>query len=261
MTCRFHLRYRAKKFCSEFAFGFIVLGVLSVTAVSYASNTAPVENRPAVEEEMELDPWEPFNAKMFNFNRDFLDHYVLKPVAKAWNFVLPEPVQKSLRNVVDNTNVVTRLVNSLAQGKFAGAGREVARFGINSTVGIGGLFDVAKIGFDIEKSDEDTGQTLGFYGVGTGPYLVLPLLPPTDVRDGIGALVDAGLNPVSYFIGFTAEAGAATTGIMSGIAATDAVNRRSLNLEYYEEVEETVIDLYGAVRNAYFQKRAAKIIE
>ena len=175
MTCKFHLRSRAKKFCSEFAFGFIVLGVLSVTAVSYASNTAPVENRPAVEEEMELDPWEPFNAKMFNFNRDFLDHYVLKPVAKAWNFVLPDPVQKSLRNVVDNTNVVTRLVNSLAQGKFAGAGREVARFGINSTVGIGGLFDVAKIGFDIEKSDEDTGQTLGFYGVGTGPYLVLPL--------------------------------------------------------------------------------------
>jgi len=137
----------------------------------------------------------------------------------------------------------------------------VARFSLNSTVGVGGLFDVAKDQFGIKKSDEDTGQTLGFYGVGPGPYLVLPLLPPMDVRDGIGSIVDQGLNPLGYLIGFAANAGAAAVGIRSGIRATDAVNNRSLNLEFFEGVEETVIDPYSAVRNAYLQTRAAKINE
>ncbi len=99
-----------------------------------------------------------------------MDRYVLKPVAKGWDFVLPDPVQRSLRNAVDNTKFLTRLVNSLAQGKFGGAGRELARVSINTTIGLGGLFDVAGAGFGIERSDEDTGQTLGFYGVGPGPW-------------------------------------------------------------------------------------------
>jgi len=262
VTHEFYLHSRAKKFRSGFAPGLIVLGIiLSMAAVSQANNTAPEENPPAVGEEKEVDPWEPLNAKMFWFNRNLLDQYVLKPVAKAWKFVLPDPVQEGLRNAVDNTNVVTRLVNSVAQGKFAGAGREVARLSLNSTVGVGGLFDVAKNQFGIKKSDEDTGQTLGFYGVGPGPYLVLPLLPPMDVRDGIGGIVDQGLNPLGYLIGFAANAGAATVGIRSGIRATDAVNNRSLNLELFEGVEETVIDPYSAVRNAYLQNRAAKINE
>jgi len=112
----------------------------------------------------------------------------------------------------------------------------------------------------MEKSDEDTGQTLGFYGVGTGPYLVLPFLPPTDIRDGLGSIVDAAMNPLNYLIPYAAGADAATTaGSLAGIVITDAINRRSLNLEIYEGVEETVIDLYSAVRSAYLQKRAAQI--
>lgn len=210
----------------------------------------------------ELDPWEPFNEKLFWFNRNVLDQYLVKPLAQAWNFVLPDVVQRSLRNAVDNINVVPRLVNSLTQGKWSGAGREVARFGINSTVGVAGLFDIAKDGFRIEKSDEDAGQTMGFYGVGPGPYLVLPFLPPLTVRDGFGAIIDGTMNPLNYLLPFAAEASAGTTGgTLVGIEFTDTVNDRSLNLELYEGVEETVVDLYSAVRNAYLQKRQAKIKE
>jgi len=251
-----------KKLWLGVTFGLILLGVVGITAISEASDVMADGNKPAVQEETETDPWEPFNTKMFWFNHDVLDQYLLKPLAQAWNFVLPDPVQRSLRNAVDNTNVLPRLVNSLAQGKFAGAGREVTRFTINSTIGVGGLFDVAKDGFGIDQSDEDTGQTLGFYGVGPGPYLVLPFLPPLDVRDAVGTIVDAGMDPFNYLIPYAAGASAATTtGALAGITATDTVNRRSLNLELYEGVEGTVIDLYGAVRNAYLQTREAKIKE
>lgn len=244
------------------AFGVIMLGMVGSAAVSEASDIVAEGREPVEQEEKEADPWEPFNSRMFWFNHDVLDQYVLKPLAKGWSFILPDVARRSLRNTVDNTNVLPRLVNSLAQGKFAGAGREAARFTINSTVGVAGLFDIAKDGFGIEKSDEDTGQTLGVYGVGPGPYLVLPLFPPMTIRDGLGYAVDAGMNPLNYLIPFAADAdGGTTTGSLIGIAAVDAINRRSLELERYEGVEEAVIDLYSAVRNGYLQKREAKIKE
>ncbi|MBI2229960.1 MAG: VacJ family lipoprotein [Deltaproteobacteria bacterium] len=234
-------------------FGMFGLSTLLETRNAFAQDSAEV---------VEADPWEPFNSKMFFFNHDILDRYVLKPVAKGWAFVLPEVARRSLRNVVDNTNVLPRLVNSLVQGKFAGAGREAARFTINSTVGLGGFLDIAKEGFGVDKSDEDTGQSLGFYGVGPGPYLVLPLFPPMTVRDGIGYVVDAAMNPINYLIPFAANAdGGTTAGALIGIGFVDAVNRRSLNLERYEGVEDTVIDLYSAVRSAYLEQREAKIKE
>ena len=108
----------------------------------------------------EWDPWESFNEKNFELNRQ-LDRYALKPAANAYKTVLPEPVRKSIGNALDNLDVVRRLVNSLLQIKFDGAGREVARFAINSTVGVARLFDVAEKGFNIVPSDRDTGQTLG----------------------------------------------------------------------------------------------------
>ncbi len=203
-------------------------------------------------EDFEQDPWEPFNDRMFWFNRNVVDRFLLKPVATAWDAVLPDMVQRSLKNALDNLNVVRRLVNNLFQLKLNGAGREVARFTINSTIGVAGLFDVAKDGFGIEQSDEDTGQTLGVYGVGPGPYLILPLLPPMTVRDGFGLVADGAMNPLNYFI---------PIGATLGISGTNAVNERSLNLDTFERVEETTIDLYSAVRNAYLQRRAAAIRE
>lgn len=193
----------------------------------------------------EYDPWEPFNQRTFGFNRK-VDRYVLKPVATALDTVVPDPVQRGLRNMFRNVGFVPRLVNNILQLKVGGAARELARFLINSTLGVGGLFDVAKDGFGIEKSMEDTGQTLAVWGVGPGPYLVLPLLPPFTVRDGIGAVVDVALNPLTYFAPVEAPV---------GVGVGDVINERSLNLELYEGVEESVLDLYTAVRNAYLQQR------
>jgi phospholipid-binding lipoprotein MlaA len=145
------------------------------------------------------------------------------------------------------------VVNNLFQLKLGGAGRELFRFAINSTYGVGGLIDVARAeGLNVQPSDEDTGQTLGVYGVGPGPYLILPFLPPMTVRDGIGYAVDAAMNPVSYFMPLAANFGSRGVYI---------VNERSLDLERFQQVEESVVDLYGAVRNGYLQRRAAAIRE
>jgi phospholipid-binding lipoprotein MlaA len=200
----------------------------------------------------EIDPWEPFNEKMFAFNRQF-DRFVLKPVATAWNFIFPDPVQRSVHNALVNINVVKRLTNNVLQLKFSGAGREVSRFVINSTIGVAGLFDVAKNQFGIEESDEDTGQTFGVWGIKSGPYLVLPFLPATTVRDGIGSAFDAVMNPLAWTV--------LPIGATIGMYVTYTINERSMNLQTYEQVEESVIDLYSAVRNGYLQRRAAAIRE
>lgn len=219
-------------------------------SAAYALDEA--EGTAAREESLDQDPWESFNEPMFSFNRNVFDRFLLKPVAVVWDALLPNPVQRSIRNAMDNLGVVRRLVNNILQLKMEGTARELARFTINSTIGVAGLFDVAKDGFGIQQSDEDTGQTMGVYGVGPGPYLVLPFLPPLTVRDGIGLAADGAMNPLNYFIPFAATA---------GIYGTDAVNERSLNLDKFERVEETVVDLYSAVRNAYLQRRAAAIKE
>ena len=203
------------------------------------------------QEDADHDPWEPFNEKTFWFNRQ-LDRFVLKPIATGYDWLLPDAAQRSVKNSLDNLNVVRRLTNNLLQGKGDGAAREAARFTINSTIGVAGLFDVGKDRFGIKRSDEDTGQTLGHYGVGPGPYLVLPFLPVTTVRDGIGLIADAAMNPVTYFF---------PIGATLGITSENTLNERSLNLDKYEQVQESVVDLYGAVRDAYLQSREAKINE
>jgi len=197
----------------------------------------------------EYDPWEPYNEKIFDFNHNVFDRYVLKPAATAWDTVVPTPVQQHLGNAFDNIRMPRRLVNNLLQAKFKGAGNELARFSINTTVGIAGLFDVAKA-YGLEKSDADTGQTLGIWGVGPGPYLILPLLPPLTARDAFGFLADTAMDPLSYFIPLAAS---------FGKRGGDVVNTRSQNLELFESVEESTVDLYSSVRNAYLQRRQRAI--
>jgi phospholipid-binding lipoprotein MlaA len=202
------------------------------------------------DEFIEYDPWEGFNRRIFAFNRQ-ADRFVIKPIAQAWNFVVPELVQQSLSNAFDNIAMPRRFLNSLLQLKAEGAGRELARFFINISMGVGGFFDVAtELG--VRRSDEDTGQTLGYYGVGPGPYLVLPLLPPLTVRDGFGFAADAAMQPVSYVAPFEASA---------GMRGTQVVNERSLNLEFFDQLERETFDLYSAVRNAYLQRRQRLIEE
>jgi phospholipid-binding lipoprotein MlaA len=198
----------------------------------------------------DYDPWEPFNEKMFDFNYK-LDKYLLKPVAKAYDRVMPDDVQRMISNAFDNLGAIKRMVNSALQGKWDGSVRELSRFMLNTTVGVGGLFDMAKAA-EIPKSNEDFGQTLGVYGVGPGPYLVLPFLEPMTVRDGIGRGVDSLFDPLGYFI---------SLGIVERIAlkVTEVVNDRSLNLELFQGFEETVVDLYSAVRHAYLERRRSLI--
>lgn len=198
----------------------------------------------------EYDPWEAFNEKMFAFNYR-VDKYVLKPIAKAYNFVMPDELQKMVDRGFTNINFVPRFVNSVLQGKWSGAGRELARFLINSTVGIGGLWDMAKQEWGIEPSREDFGQTLGVWGVGPGPFLVLPFMAPTTVRDGIGIGVDGAMDPLSYYIPFIWDR------LLMRIG--NLINERSLNLELFEGVEESTVDLYTSVRNGYLQRRARQI--
>lgn len=199
----------------------------------------------------EYDPWEPYNETMFSFNHDVVDRFVLKPVATVWDTVMPDILQEMLANAFDNLAMPRRVVNNLLQAKFKRAGKEVTRFFVNSLFGVAGFFDVAK-GSGLEKNDEDTGQTLGFYGVGPGPYLILPILPPLTVRDGIGYVADMALDPLNYFVPL-----AASVGRRGG----QIVNDRSQNLEFFESVEESTIDLYSAVRNAYMQRRQRAIEE
>ncbi|MBI2159270.1 MAG: VacJ family lipoprotein [Candidatus Rokubacteria bacterium] len=214
---------------------------------------APQEKIPTKDNEVdeEYDPWEPFNETTFEFNRR-LDRYILKPVAKAYNVVMPEPFQILIANGFDNIGFVPRAVNSLLQGKWGGAGREVSRFLINSTLGIGGLFDAAKY-WNIEKSKEDFGQTLAVWGSAPGPYLIVPFVEPLTVRDGIGKAVDGAMDPLSYVLPFFWT--------RLGMSVGDTVNDRSLNLDLFQGFEESVIDMYSAVRHGYLRRREKLIRE
>ncbi len=206
----------------------------------------------ATESEPVNDPWEAFNSRTFTLNYNF-DRYALKPVARVYSGVVPPDVQDSLANAFDNLGFASRFLNNIFQGKTERAVIETQRFLLNSTLGVGGLFDVAKYMFEIEApTPEDTGQTLAIYGLASGPYLVLPLLPPMTVRDVVGYAGDIFMNPVNYFIPFTPNL---------GLNATDRLNDRALNLETFEGLEGSTVDLYGAARSAYIDRRAKDIQE
>ena len=158
-----------------------------------------------------------------------------------------------IRDRFYNVGFASRFLNSFFQGKFDRAGIELQRFLLNTTLGVGGLFDVATYMFEIEAPPmEDTGQTLASYGLESGPYLILPLLPPMTVRDAAGRVGDIFLNPVNYFIPFVPNV---------GINGMNRFNERAVNLETFEGIEESTIDLYGAARSAYFDRRGQDIQE
>ncbi|MCI0546913.1 MAG: VacJ family lipoprotein [Candidatus Rokubacteria bacterium] len=202
----------------------------------------------------EWDPWEPFNEKMFAFNKA-LDDYAIKPVATVWDAVVPDELKQMISRAFNNIRVVPRVVNNALQGKFAGAGIEVGRFLINTVVGIAGFWDIAQQEFGIEQRYADFGQTLGKWGVGPGPFLVLPLLPPMTIRDGIGRGVDTFLNPFFWF----GLIPLVPTGL--SLTAGDMINDRALNLELFGGLERDTLDLYTAVRNAYLARRAQLLRE
>lgn len=220
-------------------------------------------------QEIEYDPFEPVNSAVFEFNYR-LDKYVIKPTAQVYNFFIPPDVQQSVANVFRNIRFVPRLLNNLLQAKFQGAGIELSRFFINSTLGVGGLFDPASIMFELRTPQEDLGQTLGTYGVPPGPFLMIPLLGPFTLRDGIGFIGDTALDPFNWLVLPILEVADAPRLIQHdptinyarlGMSGGELVNLRALTLEQFQGVEEGTLDLYGAIRNGYLQQRQNAIQE
>ncbi len=195
------------------------------------------------------DPIEPFNRGMFWFN-DKLYFYLLKPIARGYR-VVPEPARKSVSNFFSNLGTPARFVNSVLQLKFADAGSELGRLVVNSTVGIGGLFDPAKKYLGWRKKDEDLGQTFGHYGVGNGFYIVWPLLGPSSARDTVGLAGDFFLNPLRYVDIKPLERVA--------LEGLEKETKLSLDKDTYEGIKRQALDPYVDVRTTYAQHRKGKI--
>lgn len=200
--------------------------------------------------ELIADPLEPFNRAMFAFN-DRLYFYVLKPTVRVYRHV-PEPARRSIGNFFTNVRAPIRIVNALLQLKLVDAGNELLRFGVNSTVGVAGLFDPARRYFGLRGIDEDLGQTLGHYGVGQGFYLVVPVFGPTTLRDGLGSLVDGlYLDPVVVYV--------EDDWVSTGLYAWNMVNTVSLDRDTYETIKREAFDPYTFIRDAYAQRREAEV--
>lgn len=196
------------------------------------------------------DPLETINRGMFWFN-DKMYFYVLKPVARVLRYT-PEPLRISIKNFFLNLQSPIRIVNAGLQGKLAVAGNELTRFATNTTLGIGGLFDPAKEHFNIRLHDEDTGQTFGHYGIGPGPYLVLPFIGPSNLRDGIGKLGDTRLDLAFHIWGKDKSN-------YLGVRVFDTVNYLSLDKDTYETMKRDALDPYLYVRDAFIQYRRNQI--
>ncbi len=215
------------------------------------------------EDEMETeeiyDPFNSYNRMMTSFN-DGLFEYVLIPVAKGYKAVIHEEIRKSVDNFFNNIYYPSRVVNNLLQGKFSNASEETGRFIINSTIGILGLFDVAKSKFNLNEHVEDFGQTLGFYGVKSGPHIVLPLLGPSNLRDTLSMYPDSLLNPIDY----TEREWYTLSNTLEEyitLRTFKQLNSTSLNIDEYEKIKEDAIDLYPYLRDIYEQYREKQIRE
>ncbi len=194
------------------------------------------------------DPLEGFNRGVYAFNRD-MDKIFLKPVAEVYDAVLPEPVDQGVTNFLSNLNDVMSGLNNLLQFKFEDAGQDAGRFLLNSTVGFLGFFDVASE-YGLEKHNEDFGQTLGYWGVGSGPYLVLPLFGPTTLRDGVGMGVDGMSDPITYVEHVPTR---------NTVRALGVLNARADLLDKERILDAAATDEYSFVRDAYLQRREALV--
>ena len=204
------------------------------------------------------DPWEPMNRRIYIFNAIF-DNYVFLPVVQAYEFVLPTFVQKGITNFFNNLNEVTNLTNSLLQFKFVKAVNTFGRICINTTVGLGGLIDVATLNDGIQREEEDFGQTLGFYGLGPGPYLVLPILGPSDLRDTAGLVVDSVVysTMVGELINLTGLGSPEDAILNYSLTAMYAIDKRSNEpFRYYKTGSAFEYDL---IRKLYLIKREFQI--
>lgn len=195
------------------------------------------------------DPLEPVNRGLFAFN-ETADKYVLRPVAQGYDKVMPDLAKEGVHNVLSNLFYPTVFVNDFLQGKFGQGVSDTGRFLINSTFGIAGIFDVATKG-GMPENDEDFGQTLGYWGLGPGWYIMLPFYGPSDNRDLVGRFADAGLSPLYY---------ANEPGLSYGVTFTQAVDKR-VRLLSADRFLQQQLDRYVFVRTIYLQNRNARVFD
>ncbi len=220
----------------------VVLGGCATTSSKPAPATAQAQEDQEAEFD-EGDPWENFNRAMYSFNNK-IDKAILAPVARGYS-KLPSPVTTGVGNFFSNLFEPTTIINDLLQGKVGQAVEDTTRFLLNTTVGIAGLFDVAKH-VDLPKNDEDFGQTLARWGVGDGPYLVLPILGPSNVRDTVGRL--------PYFFGTDPILLVEGSGTRLGLRALEVTDVR-YRLLRTDRLLKMQLDPYIFVREGYLQRR------
>jgi phospholipid-binding lipoprotein MlaA len=193
------------------------------------------------------DPIEPWNRAVYHFNDKFY-FWLWKPVTEGYKYVVPEDFRVLFSNLFKNIKAPIRIVNNLLQGKVEYAGKELASFLINSTIGVGGLRDCAGECFGIKGRDTGFGQTLASYGLGNGFYIVWPILGPSSPRDTVGFVADRFLTPTAYLS--PGQVGMETA---VGLYVWDGVNRTSFHLGDYEIIKKAAIDPYVAIRDGYVQ--------
>ncbi len=230
----------------------VLLLVLAGAGLARAAERMDAGPDPFAAEEAQLqvaDPLESVNRGVFWVN-DKLYFYLFKPIARGFR-VVPMGVRTHVRNVFTNLAFPIRFVNNLLQLKFGGAGLESYRFLLNSTIGLAGIFDPAGYIPELKSHDEDLGQTFGRWGIGHGFYLVLPILGPSSLRDGIGTAGDFFLDPINYTNLTYLE--------QEGVKGFDRVNRLSIDRDTYEQIKHDALDPYLFVRDAYAQRRQAQV--
>lgn len=211
-----------------------------------------VVNQTSLMAEEAWDPIEGWNRKVFWFNEHF-DQYLLGPVADGYDYVLPEVIQDGVGNVFSNLEYPVELLSDIIQLKFDQALSHTGRFLLNSTFGIGGFFDVAQH-LGLEEHNEDLGTALAYYGVPAGPYLVLPFIGPSNIREGLSLAVDSALDPV-YWIAYGTASDSDAFLISGGSTALKTIDMRASLTEAIESGREASLDYYLFVRSAYYQYR------
>jgi len=221
-----------------------VLSVLGFAAMVAAPGVAGAQ-------EAQADPWEGFNRNMYAVHEG-VDQAVLEPVARGYRAITPRPVRQGVLNFLRNLRAPVILVNDVLQGEVGRAGTTVARFGVNTTIGIGGVFDPAT-SMGLERHDEDFGQTLAVWGVDSGPYIFVPLLGPTTVRDGAGRIVDIAFDPLTWAEFDEVDEVRVGRTVLAGVAA------RELVLDTVDDIRRDSPDPYVTIRSSYGLLRESAI--
>ena len=219
---------------------------LSLVAMMFGCASIPAGVPPSPD-----DPWESFNRSVFEFNEG-LDKYVLKPVVSGYRFVLPEFIREGVYNFFSNYNDIYTALNNLLQGKPDFAFNDLMRVVVNTTMGLGGLIDLATPG-GLEKHKEDFGQTFGVWGIPSGPYVVLPFFGPSSVRDTFGTVADLETDYLFKYI--------PNVGLRNSLTGLRVVNARNTYYEAGDLLDGAAIDKYSFLRDAYIQRRKYQINE